>query len=497
MKKYSFIIIALFLLGIYSLQAQLPEEALRYSRLSYTSGTARSSSMSGAFGALGGDFSSLSLNPAGLGIYKSSEISFTPGVVYAVSESNFLQNSRKDDISNFNISNLGIVLAFDATGNAASAGFQQFNMGIGMNRTNDFTRDVIMKGYNTSSSITSQWVDDMSVSLNSDGEPVINGADPYSSGLAWETYLIDYAVDDSGNPFLFSDMQGGEVEQTVRLNTSGYMNEFVISGGFNWDNQLYVGATLGIPYFDYYEDFSIVESDSKNVNDYFETMKYSTSLHTSGKGVNLKIGAIYKPLQWLRIGAALHTPTKYYLSDDYSASLSSVLDLDGNGNKTYSDDASSTFSYTLRTPMRFVGSLGFVIGQVGLVSVDYIYQDYSTAKYRNSSYSLDEVNGMINTNYGVGHVLNLGTEWVLGILRLRAGYGYETSPYTSTTINTGGSRNRISAGCGLKISKFAIDFGYAYNIEDIDFYPYDRYYITPSGNTYLTHNFQLSLAYRF
>jgi hypothetical protein len=67
MKKISIIILAVLAIGS-SVFAQTVDDALRYSQIFY-GGTARFMSMGGAFTALGGDMSSLSQNPGGLGVY--------------------------------------------------------------------------------------------------------------------------------------------------------------------------------------------------------------------------------------------------------------------------------------------------------------------------------------------------------------------------------------------------------------------------------------------
>ena len=76
MKATYFIAIALF--AIIKTYAQEPADALRYSWLTQN-GTARNQAIGGAGASLGGEFSSLFINPAGLGFYKTSEFVVTPG----------------------------------------------------------------------------------------------------------------------------------------------------------------------------------------------------------------------------------------------------------------------------------------------------------------------------------------------------------------------------------------------------------------------------------
>ena len=497
MKKLN-IAILLFCIS-FGMIAQTAEEALRYSRLNYATGTAKATSMAGSLGALGGNFTSLSINPAGIGVYRSAEITITPSVMHAKSTTNYLNNKRDDEALNFNFGSFGMVFALPLIDEGA--GFKYIQLGLGVNRTNNFKRDVLMKGFNNNSSITSQWVDDVNnagIQFDDKGNPILS-LDPYNTNLAWETYVLDINTDDIDNPYIFSDMQGGGVEQTVRMLTSGSMNEFVLSGGFNFDNKLFVGATFGIPYFSYKENYIITEEDTENINPYFGSMRYSTTLYTSGTGVNFKIGAIYKPIQWLRLGLAVHTPTRFSMSDEYHAELTSYIDLDGNSNHIRRHDYCDAYdySYKLRTPLKLIGSVGFVIGQHGSVNFDYTFQDYSKAKFKDKDYSLDGANKDIQANYKAGHNFSLGTEWVFGVVRLRAGGAYELSPYKYEEINSGGERMIIGAGIGFIFGQFYTDLGYAYVKESKDFYPYDRYYVKASENKYITNQFQLTVGLRF
>ena len=73
MKKVICLCASALLLGSGSMFAQGEMDAYKFSQYDLN-GTARYLSMGGAFGALGGDISAMRTNPAGLAIYRSSEI---------------------------------------------------------------------------------------------------------------------------------------------------------------------------------------------------------------------------------------------------------------------------------------------------------------------------------------------------------------------------------------------------------------------------------------
>jgi hypothetical protein len=136
MKRTLAIITALFL-GITSLLAQNEIDALRYSRL-MPSGTARYMATGGAFGALGADFTTLSHNPAGIGVFKSSEISVTPSLFEGRSQSTYFNEGGEDNRFNFNLGNAGIVMVSTPGPKSGDAGWKNFQFGFGVNRLANF-----------------------------------------------------------------------------------------------------------------------------------------------------------------------------------------------------------------------------------------------------------------------------------------------------------------------------------------------------------------------
>lgn len=497
---------------VLGLQAQNIDEALRYSRYNYLGSTAKSTAMSGALGAIGGDFSSLAINPAGIGIYRSGEFTITPSIFNSNSKSLYLGNHDYGHETKFNIGNYGLVLPIEAHGNAESYGFEMFHFGIGVNRIDNYHRDIRLEGINDNNSITTGWVDYLNRSnpnfiFDEDGNPILNGLDTYSTALAWNTWLIDWATDEQGNPYLFSDMYGGGVKQDVMLSSYGSMDEFDISGGFNWNDMIYVGATLGVPYFNYEESYVIQEADATaERHPYFSTMNYRTRLKTSGSGVNFKIGTIIKPVQFLRIGLAYHTPSLLKMTDDYEASMETHIDLTGNYQyQQYSDIAYSYYDYKLITPSRFIASLGLVISNYLTLSADYEYVDYSKMRYdSNDPWAFDEVNDMIKDELTSASNLRFGAELSYNILRLRGGYAYSTSPYSNINnadINAiDGSLHTFSFGAGLRFQSFYLDFGFANSSNQLVINPYSNNYasyVQPAETDCRARQYQLTFGFRF
>ena len=133
MRKITYIFLAFMLVTSLHLYSQSEMDALKFSR-SGLYGTARSMGMGGAFGALGGDMTGVSINPAGIGVYRSSEIAGTFGL-----QSN---NSKVGDIKNrandFNMHNFGFVGYFPLRNETMPL----INFGFAHNRHNSFNKTV-------------------------------------------------------------------------------------------------------------------------------------------------------------------------------------------------------------------------------------------------------------------------------------------------------------------------------------------------------------------
>ena len=146
MKKV-IIIIAGVLFGLVS-HAQNYVDALRYSEL-FPTGTARNLSVGGAFGTFGGDMSAFYTNPAGLGVYRKSEFTITPGFNYSKNKADYYDHSSEDFMNKLSLDNIGFVSSYNSN---KSKGLVGFNFGIAYNRLKDFNNNIIISGYNQYSS---------------------------------------------------------------------------------------------------------------------------------------------------------------------------------------------------------------------------------------------------------------------------------------------------------------------------------------------------------
>lgn len=433
--------------------AQDLTDALRYSNYKIN-GTARSAAMGNAFGALGGDFSSLSINPAGAAVYRSGEFTFTPSVGKISVDGTYLGNTTTDSKYNVSIDNIGYVTSI-LTGENSESGLVSLSFGLGFNRLGSFSMNMLAEGSNSNHSI----LDYFTYNVNN---PVIDSDDfnSYYEKLAWDTYLLNY---DEQNGEYFNDITDNNFGQSQRKTTDrrGYINEYLVSFAANFNHKFYVGATVGIHDVYFKENANLYEWDAKNNIPYFNDLNFNTYLKTTGSGFNIKVGAIYKPTNNLRLGLAVHTPTFYKFNDLYDNNMSSSITYmeDGETENYYAEpDKEGVYDYEIETPLKTILSGAYVIGKSGLISVDYEIMDYSSAKIKNGSdgYNYYNENKDIQNAYKTVGNLHIGGEYrVNKNFSLRAGYENFPSVYKKSYLNVQNpngkaSYSTISGGLGYK-----------------------------------------------
>ncbi|MGB0881589.1 MAG: OmpP1/FadL family transporter [Vicingaceae bacterium] len=433
--------------------AQNEFDVLRYSTVEHY-GDARFSAMGGSFGALGANLSALSTNPGGLGVYKSSDFSFTPSFHYNYSESNKDGNNVTDGKLNFHFSNVGIAGNFAGDGD-----WKAVNIAIGYNRLNNYNTSIAIK-----SSTNNSYLNTYANELNANGgtfEDDIPGEFPFSSNLAYQTYLVNPIFTDSLKyDHVFKDSKN--ISQLTNYETRGGAGEMYFAVGTNYSDKLYLGASLGIPTVRYVYDRNYTEtSDPSDTLTAFKSFTVHDYVRTSGAGVNLKLGAIYKVADWFRIGTAFHTPTVYSLSDQWSTTVSSE---NKTGEVLTETSPSGNFEYMITTPYRFISSAAFIVGRYGVVNADYEIVDYATARinedaeFGTADFSVE--NQSIRNNFRSTHNIRVGTEWRLDPFRLRAGYRYQGDPLKNN-FNIDNSASIYSVGFGVKQEEYYFDMAYS------------------------------------
>ena len=313
--------------------------------------------------------------------------------------------------------------------------------------------------------------------------------------------VVDTFRDANGDLYTSSVYENGTFNQIKSVRESGYLNEMSFSLSTNYENWLYLGATIGIPLGEYTckTSFSEERFVSGVSTGYYN---YNTQQDLSVAGVNLKLGAIVRPVQWLRIGAAIHTPTFYNVTDDFYSEVEY--------NKR-SGGWWPQYEYNMQSPWRFIGSAAVILGNntskvSGTISLDYELASYSAMSMTLEDNIMTEttLNNAIDANYSSASTVRLGGEVKYGRLRARAGYAYFGNPYKEKEINNA-AWNYLTCGVGYRGKTYFFDIGYAYGkLSDGKYYMYDTYDngqwssdANPSKISTTKHLLQATLGVRF
>ncbi|MCO6485852.1 MAG: hypothetical protein J5I41_08785 [Saprospiraceae bacterium] len=468
MMKY-IIFLSGLLLGLpFHGAGQNATDALRFSRLVYGGG-ARNIGVMGSLGALGADFGVLSTNPAGLAAFRRSEFFLTPGLYHTATES-LLEGpgneTQRDALSRFHIQNGGLV----AVHIPRNGNWKAVNFGIGLAQLAHYREKMFYDGH-APGTVVDRFVE------QANGIPV-SDLDGFEAGPAYDAGAI-YSPD--AELFYQSDFglvpgASAGVYKRQAIQRSGYLNELQIGMAGNYDDKLYMGMTVGVPILQYEEDRIYEEQDQQDTIPFFNTLAWEEELESSGVGINLKLGLIYRINQMFRIGAAVHTPTAFRITDQYSKQLTYNFTENGNTQELVGESPEGTFDYRLYTPWRLLGNAGVVIGKHGFISAEVEWVDYASASFNFTP----EVNDPAfreaerNANRQIANTLQdalhirMGGELAYKIFRFRAGFGLSGTEYANENM----WQPSWSAGLGIREERFYLDLGFRRLKREESFIPY-------------------------
>jgi hypothetical protein len=447
-------------------QGQYVSDALKYSQ-NFPAITARSLGMGGAFTSLGGDFSSVLNNPAGIGLYRKSEFEFTPALGYSTTTSDYLGQKNNDFHYQFNLGSLGYVGTHNTN---KDKGLVSASVAVGYVRQNNFDNNAYIRGRNNDNSLADYFL------LNAEGKNP-NSLDAFYERLAFDAFIIDTVP---GTNYNYQTPVLLPVDQRRTIETRGGIGEWAFAFGLNFSNVFYVGMGLGI--HDLHYDRTSVHTEFDTDQNDFSRFLYTEDLKVNGTGFNMNIGMMVRLLKIIRLGTSLQLPTYYHLRESYYNTMYSEFDngdhysvvpTDANGDKL----AEGNFKYKLNTPLKLQQGLSVQIGKVGIVSADLEFVDYTLMKSfmrlrENDPYTdFSQANDDIKKVYKK-YVMNLklGGEVRFNNLSVRLGGGYYPSPvatlndqeniynYIGTVPDSYGE---LSTGLGYRNNNFFFDLGFS------------------------------------
>ena len=506
---------------ITSVLATLPvsaQETYENARLMETdlNGTARYVAMGGAMDALGADISTISTNPAGIGMFRHSMVSTSFGIVSQEGAKNF----RTGDKTNASFDQIGFV--WSNRTNKTSF----FNFAFNFHKSQNFNYILSAAGQLDGNSSQNGLSHVKAIGQTVDGVSTYLYDKRDAMGTAWWTNQLDnlyyntFILDENGeNP-------GWNAASDFLMNraNTGYIGEYDINLSGNINNRVYLGLTVGIHDVHYkgvseytehllgYDDGNVVPVGPVTIDD---------ERTITGTGVDVKAGIIFRPVESspFRIGLSVATPTFYKLKSQSSTRLINNTEYRVNNteyrvpNPNYV--AKSSYEFKLYTPWKFGLSLGHTIDQFIALGAGLEYADYSSMDTREiTDEYYDYYYDTTTTNSESDVEMNRHTaETLKGVLQLklgaevkidknfavRFGYNYASPMYkengskdfdidsygtncaSSTDFTNWKATNRLTCGFGYRYNNFSVDLAYQYSVRKGTFYPFqsawgDYYY---------------------
>ncbi len=494
-------------------------DMVQYGQTSHSYGTARTTAMGGAFTSLGADLSAMSINPAGLGMYRSTEFGVTGGMNFnsSVFDTPYGKTSR----NRFSLNNIGAACnIYTSSGKLVS-----FTLGFGYNKMADFNYRYSAYTPSSSASIADLFEQQLSGvragSMNGDNAYWNTDQNLWGAVLAYKNYLIDPAADGEDNTqyITTSIAPDADIEHLSQVDSRGYMGEYSLSGGANIDNFLYLGFTIGIRdlhhdnrvfYGESYHNNGLTFDAAGNVNG--ETgnapsaipliyTDYIQQTVSDGTGVNFKFGAIVRPVTGLRLGVAVHTPTFMTIDRSYQGmmyvkayDLENDKYVDSDQSVRYTDELKSKCEYT--TPTRLLFGASYTFGQYAILSVDYERTWYNGMRLSNGGSAVNDIyKAAVKNNFKAANTVRAGLEVrPAPMIAFRAGCSYYGSMLKDNDMVFDNpvryQTASASVGVGFNFGSCVLDFAYVYQNTKLS--TYDLFYYQNAAGNFTSESGQLT-----
>ncbi len=389
-----------------------------------------------------------------------------------------------------------------------------------MNRMANFCSNILYRGANNQSSYSQKFLDELRNNNDKDANNVAS-AYPFGASLAFNTYWIDTIAGGTPGNYQFqtrAPIASGLLQENNIINRGG-ITELALAGATNFRYKLYAGATIGVPFLHYKKEATFTEADATaNGNNKFDIASIWEYLITDGIGFNIKAGLIYKPVEYVRLGLAIHSPTFYSLTDKYKASVTTNTEnyhgilTQNSGIFTSGNDAE--FKYILLTPYRILASASYVLREIedvrmqkGFLTADIEYVNYKASSFKtdpdgdhsqSTKDYLKSLNKAIDNAFKGAFNFKAGGELKFTTIMARLGFAYYGNPYKDLHGEKG-SRFQLTGGLGYRNKGIFVDLAYVHTMGKDVHFPYrlqsgafsGASIKSTGGNAYLTVGFKI------
>ena len=445
------------------INAQDVSDALRYSQ-DDIQGTARFRALSGAFGALGGDMSAVSINPAGSAVFNKSHASFSLSNVEVTNDTKYFNGLGASNDSNFDLNQGGASFVFASNNNSP---WRKFTIGVAYEKTSNHDNSWFALGTNTNnqsidlyflnyadgkrldeiSSLPGESLDDAYQDISN-----VHGFGHQQAFLGYESFIVEPDdINNDANTTYFSNLADGTFDHDYSYAATGYNGKISFNIATQYQDNLYLGLNLNSHFIDY-ERSTLLFEDNTNSGALVNYIEFENNLSTTGNGFSFQLGGILKLTPEFRVGFTFDSPTWYTITEETTQYLAT----DGDTGFTEINPQIINIypEYKLQTPAKITGSLAYIFGKQGLISFDYSSKDYSATKMKPEN-DFISLNNDINNSLARASTYRIGGEYKYAQFSFRGGYRFEESPYKNSA--TVGDLNGYSFGLGYNFGNTRLD----------------------------------------
>ena len=495
-------------LSISIAQAQQISDGLRYS-LDQNLGSARFTALSGAMGALGGDFSAMRNNPAGGAVFMRSNITVSTSLLDVKNTSSYFNHSERSFSDDINLNQVGAIFVFDNSNEDSN--FKKFTLGINYDMSRGLENEIYIagRGNNTIGNFFLEQAQGIPLNLLQleSGESISDlyrylgetiGSNAQNAFLGYQAYLFD-ALDpsNSANSTYIPNISGNRFDQEYLYRSRGYNSKFTINLATQVTNDFYFGVNLNTHAINFDQSTYFVETNS-NVGSMITAIGFENNLSATGTGVSAQIGAIAKVANDFRFGLNLDTPTWFRISEATTQRLESTRLVDQrNTRAVVAPNIINIYEdYDIKTPGKIGASAAYIFDQNGLISFDYSYRDYSNMEFKPTSESyFRDLNQAIENSLKGASTFRAGAEYRIDQLSLRGGFHYDESPYKND--KTIGDLTGFSFGTGYNFGSWNLDLAYSRSEQDQEMQLYSVGFTDTAMINTVYSNFIMSLEFIF
>ena len=431
------------------------------------SGTARYNGLSGAFGALGGDLTAVSENPAASAVFNSSYGSVTLASESRDYDTSYFGTTRSTDVSDIDFNQIGAVLIFNSANEHSS--LNKVALSFNYNKTADFDSEYTIVGRPTNTigdffagqanGIASS---DLAVfddeSLASAFVSVGNafGAIGQQAFLGYQALLIDATAQGDDVTTFISASDGSNTIQDNRVRSSGSSGKLSFNLAAAYNSGLHLGGNINLHTLNRRKQTDFIEVNN------IARIDYIVNEENTGAGFSADFGLIYKVKDNLRLGLVYQTPTFFGITrtvdqfinvNFFETDLEAAFSLDVDPQVAFEQDI-----YSLQTPSKLAASAAYIFGKKGLLSFEYSTQDFSNTKYGSSFSGASEINDLIESTYKRVHSYKIGAEIRNQNWSFRGGFNGSTTPFEDSNFE--GDSSGFSLGTGYDWGKWKFDVAY-------------------------------------